>query len=263
MCCTRAAYNRLVLRLSQTHFAMGNFGKSRPLARQRWRGVFQSFLCLILLALAGCSLTPSNHRQLPNIRVEALALLQTLNADLLSHHSATRTLEHWCDIHKMAMPARIIARRMRDAAKPIPDELRARLAVAGDEKIAYRHVLLACGNHVLSEADNWYVRDRLTDAMNRRLDTSDVPFGKVVQALGFWRQTLDAQLLWSPMSANWEMSPQFGSQNPAVPMSIPRFVLRHEAILFTAKRVPFSAVVETYTNAVFDFGQWAAYRELP
>ena len=40
-------------------------------------------------------------------RIEALALLQTLNADLLSHDSATLTLERWCDVHKLASAPRI------------------------------------------------------------------------------------------------------------------------------------------------------------
>lgn len=260
---TRAAYNRLVLRLAQTQFAMSKFGNSKFNMAEPLRRLGGVIGCPIVFALAGCALTPSDRIQSPEIRIEAMALLQTLNADLLSHHSATLTLEHWCDVHHLDTPAHIVARRMRDFVKPIPGDLRARLAVTADEKIAYRHVLLACGNHVLSEADNWYVRDRLTAQMNHRLDTTDAPFGKVVQALGFWRQTLDAQLLWSPMPANWEMSPQPETHSLAAPFSIPRFVLRHEAILYTAKQVPFSAVVETYTNAVFDFGQWAAYRELP
>jgi hypothetical protein len=50
-------------------------------------------------------------------RAEALALLQTLNSDLLSHDSATLTLDRWCDAHHLASPARIIAERVRGAEK--------------------------------------------------------------------------------------------------------------------------------------------------
>jgi hypothetical protein len=35
------------------------------------------------------------------VRLEALALLQTLNADLLSHDSATLTLDRWCAAHRL------------------------------------------------------------------------------------------------------------------------------------------------------------------
>ena len=48
-----------------------------------------------------------------------------------------------------------------------------------------------CGSVVLSEADNWYVPSRLTPEMNRLLDTTDAPFGRVVQAVHFRRRTLD------------------------------------------------------------------------
>jgi hypothetical protein len=44
-----------------------------------------------------------------NARVQALALLQTLNVDLLTHNSATLTLERWCDAHKLASPAIVVA----------------------------------------------------------------------------------------------------------------------------------------------------------
>jgi hypothetical protein len=37
-------------------------------------------------------------------------------------------------------------------------------------------------------------------------------------------------------------------------LAIPQQVLRHEAILYTSAQVPFSAVIETYQAALFDFG---------
>ena len=45
-------------------------------------------------------------------RLEALALIESLNADLLSHDSATLTLERWCADHRLADPARIVAERV-------------------------------------------------------------------------------------------------------------------------------------------------------
>ena len=216
------------------------------------------YVCLLaMVALTGCALVPMAPSQNRLARVELLALLQTFNADLLSHDSATLTLERWCADHHLAEPPRIVARRMRDAVKPIPDDLRARLAVDAAEPIAYRHVQLICGEHVLSEADNWYVPRRLTTEMNQRLDNGDEPFGKVVQSLGFQRRTLSAELLWSPLPVGWEMSAkhaQYGS------LRMPNAVLRHEAILYTSAQVPFSAVVEKYINQLFDFATWRAYQ---
>lgn len=192
-------------------------------------------------------------------RVELLALLQTLNADLLGHDSATLTLERWCADHHLADPAHIIARRVHGASKPLPDDVRARLVVAADETIGYRHVQLVCGEHVLSEADNWYVPGRLSAEMNRQLDTTDEPFGKVVRPLGFQRRTLSARLLWSPLPAGWEMSATAAPPAAGSALHVPKFVLRHEAILYSAAQQPFSAVVEMYTSQVLGFGGWTQY----
>lgn len=207
-------------------------------------------LLLAVLGLAGCA-SPVHRAYV--LRVEALALLQTLNAELLSHDSATLTLERWCADHHLADPARIVARRVRDAAKPIPEDLRARLAVDATEPIAYRHVQLVCGERVLSEADNWYVPGRLTAQMNRQLDATDEPFGKVVKPLGFERRTVSAESLWTPLPKSWEMSQAAVEREP---VSIPRDVLRHVAILYTSAQVPFSVVAETYQNELFAFGRW-------
>jgi chorismate-pyruvate lyase len=209
--------------------------------------------------LAGCASWQPAPAGARVERLELLALLQTLNADLLSHSSATLTLERWCADHHMADPARVVAQRVHEAAKPLPDELRMQLGVAPGEPVGYRHVRLACGDHVLSDADNWYVPGRLTAEMNRRLDTTDEPFGKVVAPLRFQRRTVSAQLQWSPLPAGWEMRPAgSAAASAAGPPVIPRHVLRHEAILYTAEQVPISAVVETYTDQVFAFGEWPA-----
>lgn len=205
--------------------------------------------------VSGCAIAPTAPPQDRLVRTQVLALVQTLNADLLSHDSATLTLERWCATHHLAEPAHIVARRVRVDSKPIPVDLRARLAIDAGEPIGYRHVQLMCGQHVLSEADNWYVPSRLTVEMNRRLDGSNEPFGKVVRALGFERHTLAADLLWSPLPSGWEMMQPASVQES---LRIPYALLRHQAILTTSAHLPFSAVVETYTNQVLDFGSLSA-----
>ncbi|HZX89186.1 MAG TPA: hypothetical protein VFE67_00990 [Rudaea sp.] len=212
---------------------------------------------LVSVILAGCASLPPAHADDYLARVELLALLQTLNADLLSHDSATLTLERWCADHRLADPPRIVARRVRDASKPVPDDLRTLLKIDAGEPIGYRHVQLMCGTHVFSEADNWYVPGRLTADMNQRLDDTDEPFGKVVQPLHFQRRTLSAELLWSPLPQGWEMR---GAQAAAAidrsVVRVPDAVLRHRAVLVDAAQRPFSTVVETYTNQLFEFGSW-------
>jgi hypothetical protein len=184
-------------------------------------------------------------------RVEALALLQTLNADLLSHDSATLTLERWCDVHKLASPARIVAARVPDIDKPPTLEQRRELGVSPAEPIRYRRVRLMCGALVLSEADNWYVPGRLTAEMNKMLDTTDSPFGLVVRPLHFHRHTLSATLLWLPLPAGWEMNA--ASARGAADQPMPSKLLEHRAVLTLPDGTPFSEVVETYTDNVLAF----------
>jgi chorismate-pyruvate lyase len=186
-------------------------------------------------------------------RLEALALLQSLNADLLSHNSATLTLDRWCEAHRMASPAKVVAERVRDVDKPPTAELRQTLAVGDDEAIRYRRVRLRCGEHVLSEADNWYVPSRLTPEMNQALESSDIAFGRAVQALHFQRRTLKADLLWSPLPEGWEMGGVPGPRPKSAVLEVPAQVLQHQAVLTVPDGTPISVVVETYTSSVLSF----------
>jgi hypothetical protein len=185
-------------------------------------------------------------------RVEALALLQTLNADLLSHDSATMTLEHWCDVHRLASPPRMVAVRVPNMDKPPSPEQRRELGVGAAEVVRYRRVKLLCGAVVLSEADNWYVPGRLTPEMNKLLDTTDLPFGKVVQTLHFQRHTLSSTLLWHPVPEGWETNASVATDETAT-LSMPPKLLEHRAVLSLPDGTPFSEVVETYTDKVLAF----------
>jgi chorismate-pyruvate lyase len=185
-------------------------------------------------------------------RVEALALLQTLDADLLSHDSATLTLERWCGAHRLAIAPRIVAERVTGVNQQPSAEQRQELGINAGEPVRYRRVKLLCGALVLSEADNWYVPARLTPDMNRTLDTTNTPFGKVVQALHFQRHTLSSTLLWLPLPDGWEMS-AVGTTAGASSLTIPPAVLENKAVLSLPDGTPFSEVVETYSSNVLAF----------
>jgi chorismate-pyruvate lyase len=195
---------------------------------------------------------PIASRPWPNnfvARVELSLLLQTLNADLLSHDSATLTLERWCADHRLASVPRIVVERIPGADKPATEQQRRELGVTPADPVRYRRVRLLCGNVVLSEADNWYVPARLTAEMNRLLDETDIPFGRVVQALHFQRHTLSARVLWSLLPEGWEMSPVAADKGEGE-LTIPSQVLEHRAVLNLSDGTPFSEVVETYTGNV-------------
>lgn len=186
-------------------------------------------------------------------RIEALALLQTLNASLLASRSATATLEKWCADHKMAAEPKIVARRVAGVEKEPSEETRQRLDVGADEKVKYRRVRLACGDHVLSEADNWYVPGRLSEEMNRALETTETPFGKAVAPLQPFRRTIEMKMRWSPLPEGWELSAADSPGKASGALAIPHELFEHTAILYARDRRPFSEVHETYTREVLDF----------
>ncbi len=192
-------------------------------------------------------------------RLEALALLESLNADLLSHDRATLTLDRWCAAHHLAEPSTVTAERVVNVDKPPTAEQRELLQVSTTEPLGYRHVRLRCGTHVLSEADNWYVPSRLTVQMNEALDNSGVAFGRAIQALQFRRRTLSANLLWAPLPAGWEMAAPGGTVR-ATRLAVPAFVLQHTAVLTLPDGTPISALTETYTSEVLAFPEPAPRR---
>jgi hypothetical protein len=194
-------------------------------------------------------------------RLEALALVETLNAELLAGRSATLVLEKWCADHHMAAEPRIVARVAPGAATPPSPEQRARLGVGPEERVAYRRVALACGTHTLSEADNWYVPSRLTAEMNRALETSDAPFGKVVAPLQPSRRNFSVELLWSPLPKGWEGKTRaeiMRERPPGARLEAPHGVLEHRAIVVGGDGRPISEVRETYTKEILDFDAAAA-----
>jgi chorismate-pyruvate lyase len=215
------------------------------------RGLAAALILLLMTAIASAA-EPAPWPDSYVGRLEALALLESLNADLLAHDSATLTIERWCADHRLADPARIVAERVSGADKPASAEVREALDVKPDEPLGYRRVRLKCGDHVLSEADNWYVPARLTPEMNHVLETTDTPFGKAVAALHFRRHTLSADLLWRPLPKGWEMGAAPAPQE-ARALTIPDRVLEHRAVLSTPDGEPFSEVVETYTSEVLTF----------
>jgi chorismate-pyruvate lyase len=187
-------------------------------------------------------------------RTQALALVQGLNAEILASRSATATLEKWCREHDLALDPRVVAEVLAGEPRAPSADQRQRLRADSGEVVRYRRVRLRCGDHVLSEAENWYLPGRLTPAMNRALETSDTPFGRVVAPLEPYRQTFMARLLWSPLPEGWERSPY--SLPPCVssgPLSIPGALFEHGAVLLGRDNRPIAEVHEVYQGALLAF----------
>lgn len=173
-------------------------------------------VCAVLLSSFGAKAAP-------------VARLAAFEAQLKANPSATAVLQSWCDAHAPS-GTRIVARQVQPAPVPPPAEAREALAIKAGEAVRYRRVQLMCGTHVLSNADNWYLPGKLTDAMNDTLEHSQTPFGRAVGALHFSRRNLETVYL-PPGNSN---------------------VLRHAAVLLTDKGRPFSFVVETYTRQILE-----------
>jgi len=210
-----------------------------------------AILAIVAAATTSAAQSPSAWPDTFTSRVEALALLQTLNATLLASRSSTATLEAWCRDHRIAASPQIVADAAGGAPiAPTSDQLQ-RLEVTAAANVKYRHVRLRCGTTVLSEADNWYVPARLTPDMNRTLDTSDAPFGRVVAPLQPYRRTFSMTVLWSPLPDGWER----GTAAPAAAaaLDMPGALLEHRAVLYTKDNLPFSEVHELYQRGVLAF----------
>src|ERR1700733_11520453 len=229
-------------------------GPNRPLCplRRRLRDVRLVLptlaICLLAMTRASASAdTPAPGSGFAS-RLKAALLLQTLNVELLSHESATVTLEGWCRTHGLASPP-LVAERVPSEEKAATEEQRAELRVSETDVVRYRKVRLRCGSLVLSEADNWYVPGRLTAEMNTLLDTTDTPFGRVVKSLDFRRRTVSATVLSPFLPPAWESMTPARIKRMSQPC-LSAYLLQHRAILTLPDGTPFSQVVETYTGNV-------------
>ncbi|WP_238183395.1 cytochrome P450 [Methylobacterium trifolii] len=169
----------------------------------------------------------------------AAGLIASLRSRILAGHSATAVLEAWCAERGLAADPHLVARRVPGLDKPPSAAQRARLDIGPDEPVRYRRVRLSCGEHVLSEADNWYVPARLTPAMNAALDTTEAPFGRVVRPLAPARRNLALR----PLERSGD-----GPPGPADPL------FEVDAVLSTGEGLPFCEVAETYLGAVLGRG---------
>ncbi len=162
-------------------------------------------------------------------RTTVRALLDEFNTRLLASTSATLTLESWCAEHHLATNPKIVARVEDAPVKPASSKQRKRLKVGRGEPIRFRHVALTCGDIVLAQADIWYIPSRLTAEMNQQLNTSDIPFGRVIRPLSPNRKTFSARILW-PRPGH-----QSRKHSAATALSLPAHVIRHRALVLDGK----------------------------
>ena len=88
--------------------------------------------------------------------------------------------------------------------------------------------------------------------MNRLLEETDTPFGRVIWALNIRRETLAARLLWRPLPEHWETQ-ALPDIDPRGRLEAPGQILEHRALLRKADGTPLALVAETYAGGVLDF----------
>lgn len=214
------------------------------------------FVVLALHAVfAGCAAPPDKPAWPDSFvsRLSAQALIQQLNAELLASRTATATLEAWCGSHRLADPPRVFVHRVKSGDVAPTPEQRERLRIEPDTEVKYRRVQLRCGDRVLSEAENWYVPGRLDPDMNGLLETTDIPFGKVVKPLDPSRRTFASKMLWSPLPAGWELEPQTTDRNAEQPLVFPAGLFEHRALLYDRAYRPLAELHEVYRRDLLDF----------
>jgi len=197
----------------------------------------------------------------PSTRLAALALVESLNAELLASPSATRVLEHWCAAHQLADPAEVRAEPLGSQPDEADEAIRHDLEVDAHDLVIHRRVALSCGGRLLSVADNWYVPARLSQAMNQQLERTQQPFGKVVAPLQPYRRTLSARLLWSPLAEGWELAPRHYAAGEAAvpaphepaPLDVPQALFEHRALMSGGDHRPIAELRETYQRGLLDF----------
>jgi chorismate-pyruvate lyase len=114
-------------------------------------------------------------------------LIQRFHAALLASDSATALLEGWCGEPVSAL-------RVAVPAMALPAEHVPLLALQTGERVVHRRVKLVAGGRVLCGAENWYVAERLTAAMNWALERTTMAFGHVVAPLRPKRRALATTL---------------------------------------------------------------------
>lgn len=183
-------------------------------------------------------------------RLALYGTIQALSGQLLTSRSATLTLENWFKKSHSSTTSIIAIQEV--SAKKTPSEGTLERLGASVDQVSYRKVALCLGGVVLSTAENWYVPAHMTQSMNRELQTTTVPFGKVVSTLKPFRAPLDAEILQKDiLPADWYLRPQedllyWTSMQSPLTYEPDRDLFVHHALLFSEHGLSLAEVHETY-----------------
>ena len=111
-----------------------------------------------------------------------VAAVDALARHIASHSTATAALNAWCAQRMARQHGSIVARVLVDEDAD-PASYKGSLTIEHGEPLRYRKVALVWGDATVSEAENWYLPDRLPLRMRSQLLNTNLPFGQVVRDL--------------------------------------------------------------------------------
>jgi hypothetical protein len=89
--------------------------------------------------------------------------------------------------------------------------------------------------------------------MNRLQETTDTPFGKVIQPLQPYRLTQSVQRFW-PLTENWIGQKRHDKDNRhAKHLEMPQVLFEHQVLLYDKTHQPISLVDEYYQRELLAF----------
>ena len=146
--------------------------------------------------------------------------IEGLHAALLAADSATAVLEAFFG------PVTVQRLRQPPSANEGLDE---RLLLGPGDVLRHRAVRLIAGTREVSRAELWYVANRLPAERVDQLESSEIPFGRIMQPVGLRRSVLLARIC--------------GPEEAAL--------LAHRALLSEPSGLPVAEVYELYPRTLF------------
>jgi len=105
------------------------------------------------------------------------------------------------------------------------------------------------GSLPLSEAENWFIPQRLMPGMRDLLAATDIPFGTAIAPLNPFRRTLSVRFP-DLTSRGSEKTSQDGC---GIEWSLPNVVLEHQAIVMSEAGEPLAVVQEGFRSELVSF----------
>ena len=135
------------------------------------------------------------------------ALIWALNTRLIAGATATQTLLAWCEEHGLSDGPITVDVRQRFSPAVVPDDVLPALDLDPGETIHYRQVRLMRGTLPLATAENWFVPQRLTAAMNEALTETEHSFRDRDCAVAPCPSHLWLRPSSHSLKSSWSMSP--------------------------------------------------------